>query len=264
MASLAAACLALPAHAGLFNNNFNADPSGVLTILDPAKWVSSGGVGGTGYISLTDAVNGLTDVRLLRRPPHQWVASIEARPVSGLTLTADAGGTADLPYRGGMVQTSTTFAQTYGYFAVRAWIPSAPGVKPSACLQGTGGQDWLPLIDIIQAPGAWSRGGRHLFCGLRYRDAAGAAQEVSTDWGSPTSLAEGWHTYAVWWRPGRITWHVDGQQIASTEVGVPSVPCHLSLSCTVARDDGRWLGDPAQASWPQVLRIAWVRVWRER
>lgn len=37
----------------------------------------------------TDAVNGLTDVRLLRRPPHQWIASIEARPVSGLTLTAD-------------------------------------------------------------------------------------------------------------------------------------------------------------------------------
>ncbi len=59
LASLAAACLAIPAHAGLFNNNFNTDPSGVVTLVDPAKWVDSGGVGGSGYVSLTDAVNSL-------------------------------------------------------------------------------------------------------------------------------------------------------------------------------------------------------------
>jgi hypothetical protein len=59
LASLAAAYLALPAHAGLFNNNFNTDPSGVVTLVDPAKWVDSGGVGGSGYVSLTDAVNSL-------------------------------------------------------------------------------------------------------------------------------------------------------------------------------------------------------------
>lgn len=57
LAALAAVCVAIPAHAGLFNNNFNTDPSGVITIVDPAKWVASGGVGGSGYISLTDAVN---------------------------------------------------------------------------------------------------------------------------------------------------------------------------------------------------------------
>jgi len=59
LAALAVASLAVPASAGLFNNNFNSDPSGVVTLVDPAKWVSSGGVGGSGYISLTDAVNSL-------------------------------------------------------------------------------------------------------------------------------------------------------------------------------------------------------------
>mgnify|MGYP000909057006 FL=1 len=57
MAATVAACVALPAQAAIFNNNFNSDPSGAVTILEPAKWVSSGGVGGSGYISLTDALN---------------------------------------------------------------------------------------------------------------------------------------------------------------------------------------------------------------
>jgi len=94
LASLAAACLALPAHAGLFNNNFNADPSGVLTILDPAKWVSSGGVGGTGYISLTDAVNGLQSAVIIEdldagSPVGGFLATFKLRIGGGSGNPAD-------------------------------------------------------------------------------------------------------------------------------------------------------------------------------
>lgn len=42
-------------HAGTFSNNFNADPSAEVTLLNAAKWVDLGG--GSGYVSLTDAVN---------------------------------------------------------------------------------------------------------------------------------------------------------------------------------------------------------------
>src|SRR5438876_12042919 len=47
----------ISARAGVFTNNFNSDPSAAVSIIDMAKWVSSGGVGGSGYVSLTDAIN---------------------------------------------------------------------------------------------------------------------------------------------------------------------------------------------------------------
>jgi hypothetical protein len=40
---------------GSFSHNFDTDPSSALVMNGSAKWVPSGGVGGTGYISLTDA-----------------------------------------------------------------------------------------------------------------------------------------------------------------------------------------------------------------
>lgn len=59
---LAGGLISPPAWPGLFEDNFNTDPyaSGMVTILDPAKWEPSGGFGGSGYISLTDAINDQT------------------------------------------------------------------------------------------------------------------------------------------------------------------------------------------------------------
>ncbi len=45
-----------PAFAGTFNNNFNTDPSAAIQLIDPAKWVATGGFDG-GYVSITDNVN---------------------------------------------------------------------------------------------------------------------------------------------------------------------------------------------------------------
>ncbi len=94
LGALAAACLALPSHAGLFNNNFNSDPSGVLTIIDPAKWVASGGVGGTGYISLTDAANDLQSAVIIEdldagSPVGGFAATFKLRMGGGSANAAD-------------------------------------------------------------------------------------------------------------------------------------------------------------------------------
>ncbi len=54
--ALLAAALA-PVQAGTFTANFNsAAPPAGLTLFDPAKLVATGGVGGSGYLSLTDAI----------------------------------------------------------------------------------------------------------------------------------------------------------------------------------------------------------------
>jgi hypothetical protein len=44
-------------HAGTYSNNFDTMPPDLI-IRPHSKWVASGGVGGSGYLSITDAVNG--------------------------------------------------------------------------------------------------------------------------------------------------------------------------------------------------------------
>jgi hypothetical protein len=46
------------AFAGSANFDFNTDPAGILTLFNNSTWRPSGGVGGTGYMSITDAANG--------------------------------------------------------------------------------------------------------------------------------------------------------------------------------------------------------------
>jgi hypothetical protein len=55
---LAAASALVPLQAGTFNNNFDTDPTitGAVTLDGTAKWVATGGVGGSGYIYLTGPV----------------------------------------------------------------------------------------------------------------------------------------------------------------------------------------------------------------
>jgi len=76
--------------------DFNTDPSAEITLdliagtTAPAKWVSSGGVGGSGYLSITDAANGVGGTALF--------PDIDAgAAVTGFTLNAQVrigGGTA--------------------------------------------------------------------------------------------------------------------------------------------------------------------------
>jgi lectin family protein len=49
--------LTCSAIAGTFTNSFDTDPAGLVFINGPAKWVGTGGVNNSGYISLTDALN---------------------------------------------------------------------------------------------------------------------------------------------------------------------------------------------------------------
>ncbi len=58
MLLLGAAGLTDRASAGSANFNFNTDPTGILTFFGNATWRETGGVGGSGYLSITDAVNG--------------------------------------------------------------------------------------------------------------------------------------------------------------------------------------------------------------
>nr|WP_276610746.1 glycoside hydrolase family 16 protein [Kineococcus siccus] len=78
-------------------------------------------------------------------------------------------------------------------------------------------------------------------------------------------LAAAFHTFAVDWTPGRITWSVDGvatSTLTPDEVPGPwpfDHPFHLLLDLAVG---GAWPGvDTDAPTLPATLEVAWVRVW---
>ena len=73
-------------------------------------------------------------------------------------------------------------------------------------------------------------------------------------------LAEGWHTVAVDWRPGAITWFVDDREVWTFEGDeVSSEPMYLVANLAVG---GEYPGPPDEGTaFPAEVAIDWIRVW---
>lgn len=80
--------------------------------------------------------------------PSEKLSAVQAL-VAGAGQT---GAAANLQYYTGMVSTSQSLAQTYGYFEVVAKIPKGAGFWPAAWLAGAG-NGWPPELDIFEAYG---------------------------------------------------------------------------------------------------------------
>lgn len=94
--ALAVAVWASPSsvQGGTFSNNLNSEPSGVIEIRDPARWEPAGGVNGSGYISLTDAVGSLNGTIVLPdldagQAIGGFTASFKVRIGGGTSTPAD-------------------------------------------------------------------------------------------------------------------------------------------------------------------------------
>ena len=76
-----------PVQAGSFSHLFNSDPAGEVILLGTAKWVEAGSFDGSGYISVTDAVNSqLGSILLGELDPNSAVSGFTA------TLKVRIGG----------------------------------------------------------------------------------------------------------------------------------------------------------------------------
>ena len=76
------------------------------------------------------------------------ILTIEANPASP-TIEAITGQ----PYTSGIITTYHSFAQTYGYFEMRAQLPTGQGIWPAFWLLPTD-QSWPPEIDIMELIGS--------------------------------------------------------------------------------------------------------------
>lgn len=80
--------------------------------------------------------------------------------------------------------------------------------------------------------------------------------------------ADAFHVFGVDWRPGSVTWTVDGvaqRTVTRADVGsspwVFDKPFFVLLNVAVG---GTWPGSPdATTRFPQQMLVDWVRVWQQ-
>jgi beta-glucanase (GH16 family) len=178
------------------------------------------------------------------------------------TLTASNGKTYN--YTSGMISTgpasggtSSKFTFTYGYMEIRAKVPAGQGLWPAFW---TLPEDltWPPEIDVFEILGSAPK---VITMHYHYPTASNGDGSSGSTWNGP-DFSAGWHTYAVDWEPGSLTWYVDGvarQQY--TNANVASKPMYLLANLAVG---GTWPGAPnASTTFPSTFQIDYIRVWQK-
>ncbi|MDE1157447.1 MAG: family 16 glycosylhydrolase [Neorhizobium sp.] len=113
-------------------------------------------------------------------------------------------------YTSGMLTTHSTFAQTYGYFEIRADMPTDYGTWPAFWLLPEDGS-WPPEIDVVEMKGQDPNT-------VQVTTKSAATGETVID-STAVKVAdtEGYHTYGMLWDADHITWYFDDVAVAQTD-----------------------------------------------
>jgi beta-glucanase (GH16 family) len=147
------------------------------------------------------------------------------------------------------------FQFTYGYLEARIWLPAGKGIFPAFWLLDSNYSD-ASEIDVMETIGSEPSTLQMHFHGSR--------GTYGSAYADPRGLAGAWHTYALNWQPGRLTWYLDGVQRATlARSDVPSNPHYVLLNLAVGGRNS-WPGAPASATpFPAVMKVDWLRLWQQ-
>ena len=174
-----------------------------------------------------------------------------------LTITGSKAPSADTQYldgyqyTSGLLTTQDSFSQLYGYFEIKAELPTGQGVWPAFWLLPSNGS-WPPELDAMEAVG-----GDKIYQ-TTHTDSTGTATSVgfTTDL---TNLSTGFHTYGVLWSPTTIGYYIDGVEVAS--MATPSdmnTPMYMLVDLALG---GSWPGDVSANFTSAQMEIAYIHAY---
>lgn len=164
------------------------------------------------------------------------------------------------PYTSGLITTGGSengdavgFDFTYGYVEARVKVPDGQGIWPAFWMLPTSRKDGNGEIDIFEMIGS-DPSVLETHYHVNGRDIGKA-----TDMG--VNLSDDFHTYAINWQPGSITWYIDGKQVFQTTQSVVAEPMYLMLNVAVGGD---WAGAPdSSTQFPATMQVDYVKVWQK-
>ncbi|UCN14346.1 lectin [Cellulomonas iranensis] len=182
-------------------------------------------------------------------------------------LVLTARREADGSYTSARLHTNDKVEMRYGRVEARIQIPRGQGIWPAFWMLGASFPQtpWPGSgeIDVMENVGKEPHLVHGTVHGPGYSGGAGITGSAMHPQG--WSYADDFHTFAVDWKPGEITWFVDGQQfhrVTRASVGsnawVFDQPFFLILNVAVG---GQWPGYPdATTTFPQQMKVDWIRV----
>lgn len=174
-----------------------------------------------------------------------------------LTITAAPGSNPqNLPYNSGEITTTGDFAQSTGYFEMRAELPAGQGMWPAFWLMpkqaGTPGE--VDTMEAFGAPAPDGEGGTQTYhWGMH---APNSAQNAGAWAPQGVDLTAGYHTYGVDVETDKTTYYFDGKQVSqiATPNGIGSMPLYMIANLAVG---GSWPGAPAGET--SQMKIDYIR-----
>jgi serralysin len=152
-------------------------------------------------------------------------------------------------YTSGLITTRPSFAQTYGYFEMRARLPAGKGLWPAFWLLPADG-GWPPEIDVMESVGDPSKA------------YVTAHSKLAKSVGVEMKLTAGqFHTFAVAWDAKQLIWYLDGRETARQATPADlDKPMFMLVNLALG---GGWAGAPdATTPFPAKFTIDYVRAYR--
>lgn len=214
----------------------NYDQGYTLSNNGEQEWYTQPGYAPTSSIDTFSVNNGVLSIRAQKTPSNLL------------------SQTNNQPYTSGTVDTYHEFSQTYGYFEMRAQLPSGQGLWPAFWLLRED-SSWPPELDVMEQLGNNPN--------QIYFTAHSQASGTHTQVGSAAQVdntSTGFHTYGVNWQPDNITWYFDGQAIgqAATPADMHS-PMYMIANLAVG---GYWPGNPdSSTNFPATMNIDYIRAY---
>jgi len=236
----------------VFSDEFNN------SVLDTTKW-------NTSY---------LWGDQLVINSEEQFYVDIAKRPdfgfnpftFDGESLTINSIKTPDelrskamnMDYLSGVITSYDAFKFTYGYAEVRAKMTFGRGYWPAFWLLNAYYVDDKPEIDIMEFIG---HNQDAVYATYHYFDSEGQLRSTKSHPTPGVDYTNGWHTYAVDWRPGTLVFYIDGLEVHRvTDAKVSRQEMYVIANTAMG---GWWAGAPDETTpFPGEFKMDYIRVYQ--
>ena len=151
-------------------------------------------------------------------------------------------------YASGLLTTAHSFAQTYGYFEIKAQLPTGQGVWPAFWLLPTSLSS-PPELDVVEQIGG----------NTAYFTSHSTVNGVIGGSASVANISSQFHTYGVLWTNKELTWYVDGTAVFSMPTPADmNKPMYMLVNLAVG---GSFPGNPPLDFASADLKVDYIRAY---